>query len=93
MRSLHALRLVEMTSGSGSLVEMTSGSGSLVEMTVEWTVEIAEQWVVGVLVGQDGLIGGNAPVDTQRVIKNTYATIGLGVIELITLVLEDCCFA
>ena len=34
---------------------------------------------------------GNAPVDAQRVIEDGDTSIGLWMIELIALILEDCC--
>ena len=41
-----------------------------------------------ILLRQDGLVGRNAPVDAQRIVKNTDARVGLRVIELVTLILE-----
>ena len=34
----------------------------------------------------------NSPVDTQRVIENADTSIYLRMVELITLILEHCCF-
>ena len=47
--------------------------------------------MLGVFVTEDGMGSGDVPVDTQGVIKDADASVRLGVIELITLVLEDGC--
>ena len=44
--------------------------------------------MVGVLLGEDGLIGGDVPIDGEGVIEDADATFCLGMIELITFVLE-----
>lgn len=49
--------------------------------------------MAGILVTQDGLVCGDAPVDSKGVVKDADATVGLGMVELIALVLEDCCLA
>ena len=41
-----------------------------------------------ILFRQDGLVGGDVPVDAQRIVKNADARIGLRVIKLVTLILE-----
>ena len=42
----------------------------------------------GVFVTEDGMGSGDVPVDTKRVIEDADASVRLGMIELITLVLE-----
>ena len=44
--------------------------------------------MAGVFVAEDGLGGGDAPVDAEGVIEDADASVGLGVVELVTLVLE-----
>ena len=51
--------------------------------------EIFEEGVAGVFVAEDGLGGRDAPVDSQGVVEDADASVGLGVVELVTLVLED----
>ena len=46
--------------------------------------------MLGVFVTEDGMGSGDVPVDTQGVIEDADASVRLGVIELITLVLEHC---
>ncbi len=47
----------------------------------------------GILVGEDGFIRGDMPIDIQTFIQDTDAAISLRVIKLIALVLEHSCFA
>ena len=54
----------------------------------EGALEIGERTVARVLVGQDGLVHGNAPVDAQAIVQDADAGICLGVVELVALVLE-----
>ena len=42
-----------------------------------------------VLLAENGLVGRDAPVDAQTVIKDTDTAVGLGSIEVVALVLED----
>ena len=42
--------------------------------------------------GEIGMFGWNLPIDTEGIIEDTDASICLWMIEIITLVLEDCCF-
>ena len=51
--------------------------------------EVLEEGVAGVFVAEDGLGGGDAPVDAEGVVEDADASVGLGVVELVTLVLED----
>ena len=53
------------------------------------TLELAEPRVLEVLVGQNGLVGGDSPVDSQALVENAYAAVGFGMVELVTFVLED----
>ncbi len=46
--------------------------------------------MLGVFLTQDRLVCWDFPINTQGTIKDTYATICLGMIELITLILEYC---
>ena len=41
--------------------------------------------------GEIGMFGWYLPINTESVIKDADATICLWMIEVITLVLEDCC--
>lgn len=45
--------------------------------------------MLGVLVAEDGFAGGYVPVDAETVVEDADATVGLGMVELIALVLED----
>lgn len=60
---------------------------------VKWTIEVLEEGMVGVLLGEDGMIGGDVPIDAEGVIEDADTSISLGMIELITLVLEYRCVA
>ena len=51
--------------------------------------EVLEEGVAGVFVAENGLGGGDAPVDAEGVVEDADASVGLGVVELVTLVLED----
>ena len=42
--------------------------------------------------GEIGMFCWDFPINTEGVIENTDAAIGFWMIEVITLVLEDCCF-
>ena len=44
----------------------------------------------GIFLTKQGFVCRNAPVNTQRIIKDGDATISLWMIEFITLILEDC---
>ena len=46
-----------------------------------------------VLLAQDGLLCGDAPVDAEAEVCDGDAAVGFGVVELIALVLEDGCLA
>ena len=45
--------------------------------------------MAGVLVAEEGTGGGDAPVDAEAVVEDADACVGLGMVELIALVLED----
>ena len=45
-----------------------------------------------IFLGEIGMLGWDFPIDTEGVIEDTDASIGLWMIEVITLVLEDCRF-
>ena len=45
--------------------------------------------MAGVFVTEDGLGGGDAPVDAEGVVEDADAAVGLRVVELVALVLED----
>ena len=49
--------------------------------------------MLGVLLGEDGVICWDEPIDAEGGIEDIDACICLGMIELVTLVLEYCCFA
>ena len=42
-----------------------------------------------VFVGEDGLLGRDSPVDAQALVENADASVGLRMVELVALVLED----
>ena len=46
-----------------------------------------------VLFAQDGVFGWNAPVNTQRFIQYADTSVRFRMVEIVTLVLEDGCFA
>ena len=45
--------------------------------------------MAGVFITEDGLGGGDAPVDAEGVVEDADAAVGLRVVELVALVLED----
>ena len=45
-----------------------------------------------IFLGEIGMFGWDFPIDTEGIIKNADASICLWMIEVITLVLEYCCF-
>ena len=47
--------------------------------------------MVGVLLGEDGLVRGDVPIDAEGVIEDTDTTFCLWMIKLVTLVLEHRC--
>ena len=51
--------------------------------------EVFEEGVAGVLAAEDSLGGGDAPVDAKGVVEDADAAVGLRVVELVALVLED----
>ena len=59
------------------------------KLDLKRTLELAEPRVLEVLVRQYGLVGGDSPVDSQALVQNAYATVGFGMVELVTFVLED----
>ncbi len=71
---------------------MPRGRGRAVasgELVGEGGGEVFEEGVAGVFVAEDGLSGGDAPVDAKGVVEDADAAVGLRVVELVTLVLED----
>ena len=59
------------------------------KLDLKRTLELAEPRVLEVLVGQNGLRGGDSPVDSEALVQNAYATVSFRVVELVTFVLED----
>lgn len=49
--------------------------------------------MLGVLLGEDGTVSGDVPIDAEGGVEDVDASICLGMIELVTLVLEHCCLA
>lgn len=45
--------------------------------------------MASVFVAEDGLPGGNHPVNAKGLVEDGYATISLGSIEIVAFVLED----
>ena len=45
-----------------------------------------------VFIGEVGMFGWDFPINAKGVIEDADATISFWMIEVITLVLEDCCF-
>ena len=58
-------------------------------LKAERTAEVLQAGMPHVLLGEDGMLGGNAPVDDQLLVEDADAVVGLGMIELVTLILED----
>lgn len=56
---------------------------------MEGGVEVFEEGVAGVFFGEDGGGGGNSPVNAEGFVEYGYATVGFGVVEIVTFVLED----
>ena len=52
------------------------------------TLEVLQQRVPRVLLAQNGVVGRYAPVDAQAAVKDADPAVGLGVIEVVALVLE-----
>ena len=55
--------------------------------------EVLEQRVTGVLVTQEGFVGGNAPVYAEAAVQYADASVGLWGVEVVAFVLEDRCLA
>ena len=51
-------------------------------------VKILKHWVLRVFLAKNGLVCRNVPVDTERVVKDGDAAVGLGMIEVVAFVLE-----
>lgn len=52
-------------------------------------LEVAEERVLGILVGEIGMSGRNAPVNAERVIQNRDTSVRLRMVEIVALVLEN----
>lgn len=59
------------------------------KLAIKRTLELCKPRVPEVLVRQYGLVCGDSPVDSEALVQNAYATVGFGVVELVTFVLED----
>ena len=55
----------------------------------ERCLEVFEQRVLCILLAQQGLVGRYAPIDAETVVKDAYAAVGFGMVELVALVLEN----
>ena len=49
--------------------------------------------MTGVFVAQEGFVGGDAPVDAEGLVQDADASVCLWGVEVVALVLEDCCLA
>lgn len=61
------------------------------KLYIEWAIKVFQQDMLCVLLGEDGLVGGDVPIDAEGVIEDTDTTFCLGMIELVALVLEYRC--
>ena len=59
------------------------------DVEVERRVKVLQQVMLGVFLGEDGLVGRDAPVDAQRMVEDADASVGFGVVEGVALVLEN----
>ena len=59
------------------------------KLDLKRTLELAEPRVPEVLVRQYGLVGGDSPVDAETLVEDADASVGFGMVELVTFVLED----
>lgn len=59
---------------------------------IKWTIKVLQQVMLGIFLREDGMLGWYLPIDAESIIEDADTTISLWVIEVITLVLEDCCF-
>ena len=63
------------------------------KLYIEWAIEVVEEGMVGVLLGEDGPVGGDVPIDGEGVIEDADATFCLWMIKLVAFVLEYRCVA
>ena len=55
---------------------------------VKRTLEVLQQRMLSVLVAQDGMLRGDAPVDAEAGVQDADAAIGFRMVEVVALVLE-----
>lgn len=61
------------------------------KLYIEWGIEVFQQDMLSIFFGEDGLVGGDVPIDAEGVVEDADATFCLRMIELVTLVLEHRC--
>ena len=61
-------------------------------MDIKWTIKILQHCMLRIFLREIGMLCWDFPIDTEGTIKDTDTTISFWMIEVITLVLEDCCF-
>ena len=59
---------------------------------VEWWIEIVQHRMLRILLWEISMFCWDFPIDTESVIEDADSSIGLWMIEVITLILEDGCF-
>ena len=64
-----------------------------INIDIKGTIEVFQERMFGVFLWKEGFLHGDLPIDAERFIEDTDATIGLGGIEVIALVLEHGGFA
>ena len=59
---------------------------------IEWRIEVLQHRMLRIFFGEIGMLGWDFPIDTEGIIEDRDTSICLWMIEVITFVLEDCCF-
>lgn len=56
---------------------------------VEWGIKVLQHGMLRIFLREIGMLGWDFPIDTEGVIEDTDASIGLWMIEVVALILED----
>lgn len=61
-------------------------------INVKGGIKIPKEWMAGIFLREDSLVGGNSPVYVEGFIFDRDTSISFGVIEIVALVLKYSCF-
>ena len=59
---------------------------------VEWGIKVLQHGMLRIFFGEISMLCWDFSIDTEGVVEDADASIGLWMIEVVALVLEDCCF-